>query len=343
MRSFHLALLSALSLSIATAAQTPITLHVDLTDAPRKILHATETVPVQPGPVTLVYPKWIPGEHMPSGPIDNQAGFTISANGQPVKWERDKVDMFAYHVIVPAGVTKLDIKMDFLVTAAASGFSAGASTSANLALLSWNSVIVYPFTEGMHASDVMVTPSIKLQRKLEVRHRTRNESRKLSRILGRIKPSSRPSPSNNSSIRPSSRAAGSARFLWPPTLRQSISSTSPATVLRTLPSRRSISTSSRSSSTRPARCTSRATTARIISSSRCRTRLRTSGWNIISLPTTASRTTLFPTTTSSSSMACCCRMSLRTRGTGSIAVPPGSLRRTIRSRWKATCCGCTRA
>ena len=160
MRSFHLALLSALSLSIATAAQTPITLHVDLTDAPRKILHATETVPVQPGPVTLVYPKWIPGEHMPSGPIDNQAGFTISANGQPVKWERDKVDMFAYHVIVPAGVTKLDIKMDFLVTAAASGFSAGASTSANLALLSWNSVIMYPFTEGMHASDVMVTPSI---------------------------------------------------------------------------------------------------------------------------------------------------------------------------------------
>ncbi len=158
----RLAPLTAFPLAIVVAAQTPITLHVDLTDAPRKILHATETVPVHPGPVTLVYPKWIPGEHMPSGPIDNQAGFAITANGQPVKWERDKVDMFAYHVTVPAGVTKLDIKMDFLVTAAASGFSAGASTSANLALLSWNSVIVYPFTEDMHASDVMVTPSIQL-------------------------------------------------------------------------------------------------------------------------------------------------------------------------------------
>jgi len=110
--------------------------------------------------MTLVYPKWIPGEHMPSGPIDNQAGFTISANGQPVKWERDKDDMFTYHVVVPAGVTKLDVKMDFLATAAAAGFSAGASTSANLALLSWNSVIVYPFTEGMNAASVEVAPSI---------------------------------------------------------------------------------------------------------------------------------------------------------------------------------------
>jgi predicted metalloprotease with PDZ domain len=154
MRLFHLVLFAALPV----AAQTPITLSVDLTDAPRKIIHSSETLPVQPGPLTLVYPKWIPGEHMPSGPIDNQAGFIITANGQPVKWERDKVDMFAFHITVPAGATKLDIKMDFLATASPSGFSAGASTSANLALLSWNSVIVYP--DGMKASDVMVTPSI---------------------------------------------------------------------------------------------------------------------------------------------------------------------------------------
>jgi predicted metalloprotease with PDZ domain len=146
--------------SIGGAAQAPITLSVDLTDAPRKIIHAQETMPVQPGPMTLVYPKWIPGEHMPSGPIDNQAGFTISANGQPVKWERDKQDMYAFHITVPAGVTKLDIKMDFLATAAAAGFSAGASTSANLALLSWNSVIVYP--DGTKASEVMVAPSISI-------------------------------------------------------------------------------------------------------------------------------------------------------------------------------------
>ena len=160
MRLFSLAICFALSVVTTATAQSPITLSVDLRDAPRRILHVAETIPVQPGPMTLVYPKWIPGEHMPSGPIDNQAGFTISANGQRVKWERDKLDMYAFHITVPTGATKLDIKMDFLATAAASGFSGGASTSANLALLSWNSVVVYP--DGMNASDVMVAPSITL-------------------------------------------------------------------------------------------------------------------------------------------------------------------------------------
>ena len=73
--------LAALCVSMGAAAfaqTTPITLAVDLTDAPRKILHATETIPVKPGPLTLVYPKWIPGEHIPSGPVDNQAGFVIT-------------------------------------------------------------------------------------------------------------------------------------------------------------------------------------------------------------------------------------------------------------------------
>ena len=141
-------------------AQSPITLAVDLTDAPRKILHATETIPVQSGPLTLVYPKWIPGEHGPTGPIDNMAGFVITANGQRIDWQRDKLDMFAFHLTVPEGVTTLNVKLDFLVTAAAQGFSAGASTSASLALLSWNSVIVYP--AGKSAANVMVTPSITL-------------------------------------------------------------------------------------------------------------------------------------------------------------------------------------
>ena len=153
--------LSCLIAPLAVAqSSAPIALTVDLTDAPRKILHATEMMPVHPGPMTIVYPKWIPGEHGPTGPIDNQAGFVITANGAPVKWERDDVDMYAYRITVPEGVTQLNIRMDFLATAAAQGFSAGASTSANLALLSWNSVVVYP--AGANAADVMVTPAIKV-------------------------------------------------------------------------------------------------------------------------------------------------------------------------------------
>ena len=141
-------------------SQNPIRLNVDLTDAPRKMLHAIETLPVQPGPLTLVYPKWIPGEHAPTGPIDDMAGFLITADGKPVEWTRDSIDMFAYHLTVPEGVTSLEIKIDFLATATPTGFSAGASTSANLALLSWNTLVVYP--AGAKASEVMVTPSVKV-------------------------------------------------------------------------------------------------------------------------------------------------------------------------------------
>jgi predicted metalloprotease with PDZ domain len=142
------------------AAQQPITLKVDLTDAPKKILHATEEIPVTPGANTLVYPKWIPGEHMPSGPIDDMAGFFITGNGQPIRWERDPVDMFAFHFNVPQGVSTVEVKMDFLATPNGGSFTAGGSTSANLAMLSWNTLVLYP--KGMKAADVIVTPSVTL-------------------------------------------------------------------------------------------------------------------------------------------------------------------------------------
>ena len=118
------------------------------------------TFPVQPGPLTLVFPQWIPGEHGPTGPIDNFTGLVFTANGQNLPWRRDNVNMFAFHLDVPAGVTTLDAKADFLATAAASGFSAGASTSPNLCLLSWNEVLLYP--ANARASEVSFQPSVKL-------------------------------------------------------------------------------------------------------------------------------------------------------------------------------------
>ena len=167
MSLFRLIPLAALcAATIVVSAQTaPITLSVDLTDAPRKILHATETIPVQPGPMTLVYPEWMPGEHGPTGPIINQAGFIITTpSGQPVKWERDLVDMYSYHITIPEGTTQLNIKMDFLATTGAN-FTEGGSTSANLALLSWNTILVYPLNGDIahtNVSDIMFSPSIKI-------------------------------------------------------------------------------------------------------------------------------------------------------------------------------------
>ncbi len=145
---------------VAGAQGAPITLGVDLTEAPRRILHATEVMPVTAGPLTLVYPKWIPGEHGPTGPIDNLAGLVMTAGGRRVEWQRDKVDMFAFHLTVPQGATTLEVKLDFLTPGGTPGFSSGASTSANLALLSWNTVVLYP--EGARASEVMIKPSISI-------------------------------------------------------------------------------------------------------------------------------------------------------------------------------------
>src|ERR1700733_2827459 len=107
----------------AQSTAQPIQLNVDVTDAPRKILHAVETMPITPGAQTLVYPKWIPGEHGPTGPIDDLTGIVITANGQPISWRRDDVDMFAFHIDVPAGGAGFKIKLGFLGNAPPAGFS----------------------------------------------------------------------------------------------------------------------------------------------------------------------------------------------------------------------------
>lgn len=93
--------------TLATCAQSglaqSIRLHVDLTDAPRNIYHAKLNIPVSPGAMTLVFPKWIPGNHRPSGPIAALTGIHMEAGGKAVLWQRDDVDMYAFHLTVPEG------------------------------------------------------------------------------------------------------------------------------------------------------------------------------------------------------------------------------------------------
>src|SRR5438067_8632731 len=160
MRKSALVVLFFISSLLQAQQASSIQLTVDATDAPRKILRAKMTIPVAAGPLTLVYPKWIPGEHGPTGPIVDTAGIVISAGGQPLQWTRDDVEMYALHVNVPTGATSLDVAMDFLAIAAAEGFSAGASSSEKLVVVSWNTVLLYP--AGKAVADISVTPSLKL-------------------------------------------------------------------------------------------------------------------------------------------------------------------------------------
>ena len=86
------ALFSLLPATLAAQAMPEtIRLAVDARQAPQKILHAKMQIPVQPGPLTLYYPKWIPGEHMPDGPIIQMAGLKFSAGGKTIPWRRDLV------------------------------------------------------------------------------------------------------------------------------------------------------------------------------------------------------------------------------------------------------------
>jgi len=142
------------------AAATPaITLAVDATEAPRKIFHAHEVIPAAPGPLTLFYPKWIPGEHGPTGPIASLAGVRMTAAGRPLAWTRDPLEMYALQVQVPDGATGVDVDLDFLAPASGD-FTAGASATAELAVLSWNTMVLYP--QGSAADELTYAPRLKL-------------------------------------------------------------------------------------------------------------------------------------------------------------------------------------
>ena len=144
------------------AATAPnVTISVDATAAPRKIFHATLQIPAVPGDLTLYYPKWIPGEHAPDGPIVDLAGLFFKANGQTLKWRRDLLDGFTIHVEVPQGVREVQADLDFLSPATfEGGFSAGSSATAKLAVISWNQVLLYP--RGYKSDDINYTASLKI-------------------------------------------------------------------------------------------------------------------------------------------------------------------------------------
>jgi predicted metalloprotease with PDZ domain len=126
------------------ASAQDIRVQVDATDAPQRLFHAHLTIPAKPGPLTLLYPEWIPGEHGPTGPVVDLVGLKISADGQAIPWSRDAVNMYAFHVNVPAGAAALDVTFDQISPPETSGFSSGASATTELAVLNWNQFLLYP-------------------------------------------------------------------------------------------------------------------------------------------------------------------------------------------------------
>ena len=150
-----------LTVPAGCATSPTVTIAVDATAAPRKIFHASLKIPASPGDLTLYYPKWIPGEHAPDGPVIDLAGLKFGAGGKILKWRRDLVDGFTIHVEVPAGISEISAELDFLSPAIfEGGFSAGSSATDKLAVISWNQVLLYP--KGWQSDDINYSASLKL-------------------------------------------------------------------------------------------------------------------------------------------------------------------------------------
>ena len=139
-----LLLLSVVSIAHAERAggQTaPITLQVDAREAPRRVFHAQLDIPVAPGPLTLFYPKWI--TWLPIGPVNNLVNLKIVAAGKVLPWRRDDIDMYAFHVDVPSGVTAIEVYLDYVSPSKGQyGFDPVATDQ--LLILNWNLVTLYP-------------------------------------------------------------------------------------------------------------------------------------------------------------------------------------------------------
>ena len=159
-------LVAALSFAVTGAAHAqnpppgPIKISVDATHAPQRILHAKLEIPTRSGPLTLYYPKWMPADHSPDGPIPNLAGLNFSSGGKEIPWHQDLVDMYAFNLDIPEGVTTLDVSLDFLISAPGPTIDFSASGTAKLFVLMWNQVVLYP--KGWPAHDLTFDPALTL-------------------------------------------------------------------------------------------------------------------------------------------------------------------------------------
>lgn len=135
----------------AAAPKTPIQIVADLSEAPRKLYHAEVDLPVTEGPLTLITPEWIPGNHRPTGPAEDITGVVFSIDGKAIPWRRDDENLYEFHVTIPKGVTALHAHLDCIVTA---------RVSQKMAVLEWEKLLLYP--ANVPVKDIPIQPSLKV-------------------------------------------------------------------------------------------------------------------------------------------------------------------------------------
>ena len=149
---------------LPTPRDTPypgmLTINIDLREAPRRIYRINEAIPVQPGPLTLYYPKWPLPDHSPDGSIANIAGLTVTANGRQLAWRRDLADMFTFHLDVPAGVQSLDLSFQYLSPGSGVWYGDEVWSTPYLVDLDPTQIAFYP--AGYYARQIKIQPTVTL-------------------------------------------------------------------------------------------------------------------------------------------------------------------------------------
>lgn len=137
---------------IAQSSTLPtMTLQVDETQAYRRIAFVHEEIRTQPGLLALAYPRWIPGEHGPTGPIQNLAAIRVHAGETTLPWTRDPDDINTIKIDVPPNTTSVTVDFDTLLEN---------TISDHQILLAWNTSVLYP--RGIDKRELMIEPSILL-------------------------------------------------------------------------------------------------------------------------------------------------------------------------------------
>ena len=138
-----------------------MTLKVDATDLDQNIFKVSQSIPVtRSGRMTLLFPAWLPGNHAPRGQVEKVAGLTIKAGSKTLVWKRDPVDVFAFHVDVPAGTRSLDVDFKFL--SATAGDQGRVQVTREMLNLQWEAVSLYPagyFTRQIPVSATVTYPA----------------------------------------------------------------------------------------------------------------------------------------------------------------------------------------
>jgi predicted metalloprotease with PDZ domain len=137
--------------------QGTLKINVDATDVARRVFRVQEVIPAQPGPLTLLYPQWLPGNHSPSGPVDKLAGLKVTANGKTLPWKRDTLNVYAFHVDVPEGASSVEVSFEYLSPQSTS--EGRVVMTPEMLNLQWNANTVYP--AGYFSKRIMTEASVK--------------------------------------------------------------------------------------------------------------------------------------------------------------------------------------